>query len=223
MKIRVEACFAAFTFCLGGVINFGFAGKLRAKQIAQANSPQGSSPAGLNGKTLYVQKACQTCHGPEGRKSIMDVYPNLAGQKFDYLFQQSKDIKSGARSNGMSAAMKALTATASVPELKAIADYLSRLSPSYPSKKATHSVAEGKKLYRSKLCHTCHGERAKTPIAKNYPALAGQNETYLAQQLLDMKSGKRKNGLSPAMTPFLGMASEKELKSIAQYLSSVKG
>ena len=44
-----------------------------------------------------------------------------------YLVAQMKDIKSGARNNGMSMAMKAMVATVTDEEFEAIADYLSKV------------------------------------------------------------------------------------------------
>jgi cytochrome c len=80
-----------------------------------------------DGKTLYTTKMCQTCHGAEGKAPIMPLYPKVAGQNKQYALSQMKDIKSGKRTNGMSAAMKAMVANVSDTELEAIADYLSKV------------------------------------------------------------------------------------------------
>ena len=80
-----------------------------------------------DGKALYTAKMCQTCHGAEGKAPIMDAYPKINGQNKTYLRNQMKDIKSGARANGMSMAMKAMVANVSDAELEAIADYLSKV------------------------------------------------------------------------------------------------
>jgi len=89
-----------------------------------------SSPVmALDGASLYKTKTCIACHGPEGRKPIMPNYPKLAGQNKAYLLQQMKDIKTGARSNGNSAAMKGVMHLVSDEEMEALADYLSALKP----------------------------------------------------------------------------------------------
>jgi cytochrome c len=77
-----------------------------------------------DGAKLYTDKACLTCHGEAGNKPIMTTYPKIAGQNADYLVQQMKDIKSGARNNGQTAAMKALVATVTDDEFAKIAKYL---------------------------------------------------------------------------------------------------
>ena len=77
-----------------------------------------------DGAKLYTDKACLSCHGEAGNKPIMTTYPKISGQNADYLVQQMKDIKSGARNNGQTAAMKALVATVTDDEFAKIAKYL---------------------------------------------------------------------------------------------------
>ena len=55
-----------------------------------------SFPAAADGKKLFGQKLCITCHGPEGKAPIQSTYPKLAGQNKDYLVRQVTDIQSGA-------------------------------------------------------------------------------------------------------------------------------
>ena len=70
-------------------------------------------------------------------------------------------------------------------------------------------------------CTACHGKDAKTPLLPMYPKLAGQNEAYLLQQLKDIKSGKRNNGMSAAMKGIMHMVSDEEMAAIAKYLSTL--
>ena len=77
-----------------------------------------------DGATLFKTKACASCHGPNGDTPIMPVYPKLRGQNVDYAVNQMKDIKSGKRNNGQTAAMKAIIMQVSDAEMKAIAEWL---------------------------------------------------------------------------------------------------
>ena len=77
-----------------------------------------------DGAMLYKAKACASCHGMDGNTPIMPLYPKLAGQNADYAYNQMKDIASGARNNGQTAAMKAIVAQVSDEEMRAIADWL---------------------------------------------------------------------------------------------------
>ncbi|MDH5571418.1 MAG: cytochrome c [Gammaproteobacteria bacterium] len=81
----------------------------------------------LDGAALYKNPAkggCMACHGPDGKKPLLPVYPKLAGQNEGYIIQQMKDIKSGARNNGQTAAMKGIMHMVNDEEIAAIAKYL---------------------------------------------------------------------------------------------------
>ncbi len=80
--------------------------------------------AAADGAALYKSKACASCHGPDGDTPIMPIYPKLRGQNVDYAVNQMKDIKSGKRNNGQTAAMKAIIMQVSEEEMKAIAQWL---------------------------------------------------------------------------------------------------
>ena len=80
-----------------------------------------------SGEALYKEKTCIACHGPDAKTPILPVYPKLAGQNADYLLQQAKDIKSGARDNGNTPAMKGVMHLVSEDELKVITDWLATL------------------------------------------------------------------------------------------------
>ncbi len=83
--------------------------------------------ATLSGEELYQQRTCVACHGPDAKTPILPVYPKLAGQNPAYLLQQAIDIKSGARANGNTAAMKGVMHLVTEEELKVITDWLGTL------------------------------------------------------------------------------------------------
>jgi len=79
---------------------------------------------------------------------------------------------------------------------------------------------DGGALYKTKTCFSCHGQDAKTPILPAYPKLAGQNAAYAAQQMRDIKSGKRANGMSAAMKGVMHLVSDAEIDAIAEWLAT---
>lgn len=83
--------------------------------------------AAADGAKLYMEKTCVACHGKDAKTPLTPQYPRLAGQNAAYAEQQMKDIKSGARANGQSAAMKGVMHLVSDEEIKALAQYLSKL------------------------------------------------------------------------------------------------
>ncbi len=82
--------------------------------------------AAPDGAKLFAEKTCNACHGPKGDKPLMPNYPKLIGQNAAYAEQQMKDIKSGARNNGQTAAMKGVMHLVNDEEIKAIAEFLSK-------------------------------------------------------------------------------------------------
>ena len=82
----------------------------------------------MDGAELYVTKTCVACHGKDANTPILPIYPKLAGQSPDYAYNQMVDIKSGARSNGMTAAMKGVMHLVDEAEMRAIANWLGTLN-----------------------------------------------------------------------------------------------
>ncbi len=83
--------------------------------------------AELDGAELFNNRTCATCHGKNGNTPILNHYPSIGGQSAEYVAQQMKDIKSGARSNGDSVAMKTIMQLVSDDEIQAIAAYVATL------------------------------------------------------------------------------------------------
>lgn len=88
----------------------------------------GAAIAG-DGAKLFAEKTCSACHGADGKKPLMPDYPKIAGQNVKYIEKQMADIKSGARSNGNSAAMKGVMVIVSDEEIKDIALFVSKMKP----------------------------------------------------------------------------------------------
>jgi cytochrome c len=86
-----------------------------------------TSAMAADGAKLYAEKTCTACHGKDGNKPLMPDYPKIAGQNKAYVEKQMKDIKSGARANGNSAAMKGVMAIVNDEEIKALAEFVSQM------------------------------------------------------------------------------------------------
>lgn len=196
------------TFCIGLVA----AGGLMASSVALAD-----------GAELYQKKACQTCHGADANKPLTATYPKLAGQEVGYLEEQMKDIRDGKRTNGLSAAMKALTAAVTDDEFKQIAEWVASAG--------SFSVdvdpgADGAKLYKEKECNTCHGKDGNSPVVSeangNPPKIAGQNEAYMLTQMKDIRDGKRTNATSSLMKAKTEGVTDEDFTAIAKWLATAK-
>ncbi len=100
--------------------------KTFAVAAASAGLMLAAATASADGAALYTAKLCNTCHGADAKTPVMPTYPKLAGQNADYLLQQIKDIRDGKRTNGMTAAMKAMVANLSDADAKTLADWISK-------------------------------------------------------------------------------------------------
>jgi cytochrome c553 len=91
--------------------------------------PDGAAPASPAVAALLTKGACASCHGANYSKPIDGAYPKIAGQHADFLYVALKAYKTDAnpqvgRNNAiMGAQVKQFT----LPELKAMADYLGSL------------------------------------------------------------------------------------------------
>lgn len=92
--------------------------------VILAFAASGSMAANIDaGKARAMQ--CAACHGPNGH-AVAPQTPNLAGQDEDYLAQQLRDFRSGARQDEtMSVIAKPLSDT----EIADLAGYFNSLKP----------------------------------------------------------------------------------------------
>ncbi len=98
--------------------------------LAAAMAAALAAPAlAADGAKLYTERTCASCHGKDGKKPLLPDYPVIAGQNAKYAERQMLDIKSGARANGNSAAMKGVMHLVSADEIKALAAYIAKLKP----------------------------------------------------------------------------------------------
>ena len=72
-----------------------------------------------------MSAACIVCHGSNG-KSLNSLWPNLAGQKKDYLSKQLHDFRDARRNSQI---MQPLSQTLSDVDIEALASYFSGMNP----------------------------------------------------------------------------------------------
>ncbi len=99
-----------------------FLANLALAALVVASVANAADPAA--GKKQYAA-TCAACHGADGI-SVVPIYPNLAGQKDQYLVAQLKAFRDGSRANAIMGPMaKPLTDT----EIANLAAYVSTLKP----------------------------------------------------------------------------------------------
>lgn len=171
-------------------------------------------------------RVCATCHGIDGNGTTPPnpAFPKLAGLQVEYLNKQLKDFKAGKRKSEIMAPM----ATPLSPEdMQAIAGYYAAQKPAPGGVKLPELLSLGKKLHLDgdeslgvPACAGCH-EVSAAGVPK-YPRLAGQHAEYIYQQLKLFQSGARDNDRGLPMQSVTIKMSDKDMRAVAEYLSSLK-
>jgi cytochrome c553 len=78
------------------------------------------------GEQLY-KRDCVQCHGPQGEGNEEKFYPVLAGQHYEYMLRQIRDI-AGLRRRNANPDMVKVVKGYTDEQLMAVVDYMSRLS-----------------------------------------------------------------------------------------------
>lgn len=185
--------------------------------------------AGVNADTIDTAgqepyEPCGYCHEYDGN-ATMPGFPTLAGQHKSYLVKQLRDFRVGKRNGTMQATAELL----SDADIDSVASYFStqvrrskRLDP-IPQAEMAHA----QRLFRSgdqqrelPACISCHGPGAKGQGV--YPSLLAQDPTYLEQQLLQFKQGKRSNDAGGLMSDVAAKLSRLEIRGLAALLARLR-
>ena len=218
-RIRVAGR-RAFGLALGLMLS----ASCHADGAAIANTGAGSAPA------------CQTCHGPAGEGIAQAGFPRLAGLGARYLQRQLDAFAGGTRVNDvMMPIAKALSVAdraevsayyAALPAPAAPAAALPTASASAPAA-APASASVGATLatrgrWADKLpaCEQCHGPGGRG-VGPDFPALAGQSATYLANQLTAWQTGARPPGPMGLMAVVAKKLSDAEVRAVSDHYASL--
>lgn len=68
----------------------------------------------------------------------------------------------------------------------------------------------------TQVCAACHGADGNSAVPM-YPKLAGQHQKYIAKQLVEFKSGARKN---PVMSPIAAALSQDDISTLSTYFNA---
>lgn len=190
-------------------------------------APTGDAEAG---REKADAERCVECHGVEGHgvahagaSATEARFPKLAGQRPEYLLKQLRDFKSGARKDDLM-----LVAVRNVEEADLrdiVAWFASR--PGMQGEETKADSTAGRTLYAQgdsargiPACVSCHGDngRGGAPAGPLAPVIGGQGWRYLEQQLLQWRSGWRKN--DAAMKEAARHLSDADISALADYLAA---
>lgn len=195
-----------------------------------------AQPAGdpVLGKQIALQggngvQACATCHGQHGAGQDQSGFPRLAGLNPNYLFKQIQDFKDGRRrpNTVMQAIAKSLSDQTARDAIAYYASQELTLTPrpqtpdQHNDKLGEQIVMHGNWDKNIPACIACHGPQA-VGVGVNFPRLAGQQPSYIINQIKDWKNGSRKNDPQNLMRVIAERLSPEETKAAAYYLSSIQ-
>ena len=109
--LRAAACAVAF---VGG---------------AQPTAAQSASDALAAGREKYVQ--CASCHGADGRSTVVPQYPKIGGQTAEYVVNALKAYRDGRRLGTYAAMMAAVAKQLSDADIVNLAAYVESLDASH--------------------------------------------------------------------------------------------
>lgn len=169
---------------------------------------------------------CTTCHGQDGR-SLNPAWPNLAGQRSDYLEKQLHDLKRG-ESRHVDDAMAPFISQLTDEDIQNIAAFYAEKPLPVGTHRLRRKNTRGEELYHQGdpkqhilACVTCHGVSAKGNGLPGFPSLAGQHINYTIHQLGAFKTGDRQNDPSHTMQRVTAAMSPDDIYAIAYYLASL--
>jgi cytochrome c553 len=151
------------------------------------------------------------------------TFPTLDGQHAAYLEKQLREYKSGKRK---SAVMAPLIGTLKKGQIRAMAAHFASQTPARGAAANPELAVRGKVLYEEGNratgvpgCVGCHLPNGAGH--ERYPRLAGQPPAYIAQQLMEFKSGARSNDRAHVMRALAGRLTDEEIKAVAEYLAGL--
>ena len=174
------------------------------------------------GKLKSESHLCQECHNVDGNSESSGV-PKLSGHPASYIFKQLKNFQSGERDHPT---MNAMASGISSRDLADIAAYFS----SQPRNEGTAPkvIPIAKELFNNGdwqrnivACKTCHGINGRGNGSSAYPVIGGQHQIYVREQLLNWRSGARKNSEGEVMNNITQKLTDAEVEALAEYISGL--
>lgn len=170
-------------------------------------------------------EVCATCHSINGI-SVNPLWPNIAGQHKKYLIKQITEIRDNTRQvPEMHALVKDLTDV----DIAKLAEYFSQQKPALGVSSAENLEIAKSMFFSGSMdkrkipaCGSCHNYNAQGIELTNFPSLAGQHPQYLKKQLIEFRSGVRKNDEASVMRSIAKYLTDEEIDALANYVTGIR-
>lgn len=189
--------------------------------------PRGDAAAG---KEKSDSQRCIECHGADAQRNVQTegsagTIAKLAGQAPEYMVKQIRDFRSGERKHDFMAIMARSIDDEDAADIAAYfgAQPVMQGDGAGGSAAARELYLRGDPARRIAACIECHGEggKGKAIGGVKSPVIGGQALRYLEKQLLEWRSGERRNSPDGAMNRVTQSLTEREIEALASYLAGL--
>lgn len=186
------------------------------------------------GKT-DAKTMCIVCHGAAGISPVQG-FPDLAGQWPQYLLKQLHNFKSKKRDDPLAKGtmIDAVKTIHNEQEMEDLVAFFSSLPP--PKAKPVPTSTKEKALWEAgkaifyggvratdvPACEACHSTTG-AGMPPEFPRLAGQDKTYLVEQLTYFHDGTRANDPNGIMRDIAGRLDKQEILALATFIPTLTG
>lgn len=167
--------------------------------------------------------ACSNCHGPDGNGNVEQGYPALAGLNELYIIKELHEFQNGSRTG---AVMDSIASHLSQQDIKNVARYFSTRHR-HPTHLHFTSDQLGEKLAKLgdarqhiPACFSCHGAGGYGN-GTVFPAIAGQNVTYIRRELDRFRENDRQDDPNGMMRAVAKNLTDNDIGAVANYLASL--
>jgi cytochrome c553 len=176
-----------------------------------------ATPDIAHGRALY-EHHCIRCHEARGSGGGDREIPQLAGQQRLYLLTQLAQIIALDRS---APKMHRVLARRGLSDPQALSDVTAYLAAQPHDSHGEHGDAlrlgRGRELYNAR-CAACHGALGNGRAEGAIPAIAGQNYTYLVDQMNGFAAGHRSKA-DPAVIDAVSKLAPDDMRAVADFMS----
>jgi cytochrome c553 len=201
------------------------------RELAYGRSQRAYSP-GIE-KFANVEPAlpdCIRCHGRSGTGRGIGAFPKLDLQSETYLYDALASYARGARGSGI---MQPVAHTLDAPSMRRLAQFYAqaprdRASPDPAARFDPQTLARGRRIATRGVaergipaCTHCHGP-GRVAQNESFPALAGQHERYLVEQLELFNRGVRGGGpYARVMTRVADRLEPHQIRDVAAWFAAL--
>jgi cytochrome c553 len=181
----------------------------------------GAESAFFEAPTDAPLAACVRCHGLDGEGRANGAFPRLSIQSPAYLEAALRAYASGKRASGI---MQPVAAVLDDGARAALAAHYGRARPSTAAPQDASAADAGRRIALEGepqagvvACASCHGASR----AADVPALAGQYEAFIIDQLRLFREGVRGGEKAAVMKAVADRMSEAQIAAVASWYASL--